>query len=55
MRQKILDNKIKLSATCVRVPVRTSHSESVNIEFEKEYDLNKVRNIKKRSWLQSNR
>ncbi len=45
--KKILDNKIKLSATCVRVPVRTSHSESVNIEFEKEYDLNKVREILK--------
>ena len=45
--KKILDNKIKLSATCVRVPVRTSHSESVNIEFEKDYDLNKVREILK--------
>ncbi len=45
--KKILDNKIKLSATCVRVPVRTSHSESVNIEFEKEYDLNKVIEILK--------
>jgi aspartate-semialdehyde dehydrogenase len=33
--KKILDPKIKLTATCVRVPVFISHSEAVNIEFEK--------------------
>ena len=33
--KKILDPKIKLTATCVRVPVFISHSESVNVEFEK--------------------
>jgi aspartate-semialdehyde dehydrogenase len=33
--KKILDPKIKLTATCVRVPVFVSHSESVNVEFEK--------------------
>ena len=33
--KKILDKKIKLTATCVRVPVKNSHSESVNVEFEK--------------------
>ena len=33
--KKILDPKIKLVATCVRVPVFISHSEAVNIEFEK--------------------
>ena len=43
--KKILDNNIGLSATCVRVPVKTSHSESVNIEFENEYDLDTVRKI----------
>tara|TARA_B100000963_G_scaffold307838_1_gene283055 strand:- start:33246 stop:34244 length:999 start_codon:yes stop_codon:yes gene_type:complete len=43
--KKILDKKIGLSATCVRVPVKTSHSESVNIEFENEYDLESVRKI----------
>src|SRR6188474_1036777 len=32
--KKILDPKIKLSATCVRVPVFIGHSESINIEFE---------------------
>jgi len=43
--KKILDKKIGLTATCVRVPVKTSHSESVNIEFENEYDLATVRKI----------
>ena len=43
--KKILDKNIGLTATCVRVPVRTSHSESVNIEFEKEYDLKTVKEI----------
>ncbi len=43
--KKILDKKIGLTATCVRVPVKTSHSESVNVEFENEYDLESVRKI----------
>ena len=43
--KKILDKKIGLTATCVRVPVKTSHSESVNIEFENEYDLKTVKEI----------
>lgn len=43
--KKILDKSIGLSATCVRVPVKTSHSESVNIEFENEYDFNSVKQI----------
>ena len=33
--KKILDPKIKLTATCVRVPVFISHSEAVNVEFER--------------------
>ena len=45
--KKILDEKIGLTATCVRVPVKTSHSESANIEFENEYDLETVRKILK--------
>jgi len=45
--KKILDEKIGLTATCVRVPVKTSHSESVNIEFENEYDLETVKQILK--------
>ena len=45
--KKILGKEIGLSATCVRVPVKTSHSESVNIEFENEYDLNVVKKILK--------
>ena len=43
--KKILDNKIGMSATCVRVPVKTSHSESVNIEFQNNYDLHQVKKI----------
>ena len=43
--KKILDSKIKITATCVRVPVRTSHSESINIEFNKSYNLKKVKNL----------
>ena len=43
--KKILDNKIELTATCVRIPVLVSHSEAVNIEFEKPYNLEKVRNV----------
>lgn len=41
--KKILgDNSIKITATTVRVPVKNGHSESVNIEFEKEFDLDKL-------------
>lgn len=43
--RKILDDKIKLSATCVRVPVKTGHSESINVEFENSFDLNTVNEI----------
>ena len=41
--KKILDEKIELTATCVRIPVLVSHSESVNIEFEKPYTLEMIR------------
>ena len=34
--KKILDPKIKVTATCVRVPVFVGHREAVNIEFERE-------------------
>ena len=40
--KKILDEKIEVTATCVRVPVRTGHSESINIEFELSYDLENI-------------
>ena len=40
--KKILDNKIDLTATCVRLPISVSHSESVNIQFEKPFSLEKV-------------
>jgi aspartate-semialdehyde dehydrogenase len=43
--KKILDPKIKLSATCVRVPVFIGHSEAVNIEFEKPISADEARQI----------
>ena len=43
--KKILDNDINVTATCVRVPVKTSHSESVNIEFDNLYDFENVLKI----------
>jgi aspartate-semialdehyde dehydrogenase len=43
--KKILDPKIKLTATCVRVPVFIGHSEAVNIEFENEISAQEARDI----------
>jgi aspartate-semialdehyde dehydrogenase len=43
--KKILDPKIKVSATCVRVPVFVGHSEAVNIEFEDEISADEARDI----------
>jgi len=43
--KKILDPKIKLTATCVRVPVFISHSEAVNLEFEKPLSPDEAREI----------
>jgi len=40
--QKILSDKIKLTATCVRVPVFVSHCESVNIQFERSFTLDQI-------------
>jgi len=39
------DDNIKVTATCVRVPVMGGHSESVNIEFNNDFDLSEVRNL----------
>jgi len=43
--KKILDPKIKLSATCVRVPVFVGHSEALNIEFENEITATEAQDI----------
>jgi aspartate-semialdehyde dehydrogenase len=43
--KKILDPKIKVTATCVRVPVFVGHSESINIEFEDFLDEHEARDI----------
>ncbi len=45
--KKILDNEIEVSATCVRVPVKTGHSESINIEFDNLYDFENILKILK--------
>jgi aspartate-semialdehyde dehydrogenase len=43
--KKILDPKIKLVATCVRVPVFIGHSEAVNIEFENPITADEARDV----------
>src|ERR1051325_8141264 len=43
--KKILDPKIKVTATCVRVPVFVGHSEAINIEFENEISADEARKI----------
>jgi len=43
--KKILDNDIDVTATCVRVPVRTGHSESINIEFDNLYDFENIKKV----------
>lgn len=44
--QKILsDNTIAVTATAVRIPVAGGHSESINVEFENEFDVSEVRKI----------
>ena len=42
--KKILDKNIEITATCVRIPVLISHAESINIEFENEFTIEKIRN-----------
>lgn len=43
--KKILDPKIKVTATCVRVPVFVGHSEAINIEMERELSAEEAQNI----------
>ncbi len=45
--KKILDSDIEVTATCVRVPIRTGHSESINIEFDNLYDFENIIKILK--------
>ncbi|MBQ0749296.1 MAG: aspartate-semialdehyde dehydrogenase [Roseovarius sp.] len=47
--KKILDPKIKVTATCVRVPVFVGHSEAINIEFEDHLDEAEARDILRES------
>ncbi len=47
--KKILDDKIDLTATCVRVPVKTSHSESINVEFINSFDFENIKELLKKA------
>ena len=42
---KILDSKISITATVVRVPVETGHSEAVNIEFKKDFTIHEIKRL----------
>src|SRR5262249_14545647 len=44
-RKIMRDDTILVTATTVRIPVIGGHSESVNVEFEKEFDINEVRKL----------
>lgn len=44
-RKILRDNEIRITATAVRVPVTGGHSESVNIEFDREFDLDRIRDL----------
>ena len=43
--KKILDKKIKVTSTCVRIPVLVSHSISVNVEFNKKCNLDEIKKV----------
>ena len=43
--KKILDSKIKITSTSVRIPVLVSHAASVNVEFHKKYKLDEIRTV----------
>ena len=43
--KKIMDSKIKVTSTCVRIPVLVSHSISVNVEFNKKYNLDEIKKV----------
>lgn len=43
--QKIMNKRMQISATCVRVPVMRSHSESLTIHFDKDVNANEAKNI----------
>ena len=40
-----MDKKIRITSTCVRIPVLVSHSISLNVEFDKKFNLEEIRNV----------
>ena len=47
--KKIMDKNIRVTATTVRIPVMGGHSESVNVEFANDFDIDEVRSILEKS------
>ena len=47
--KKILDKQIRITSTCVRIPVLVSHSISLNVEFDKKFNLEEIRNVLSKS------
>ncbi len=43
-RKILQDESLKITATCVRVPIENSHSESINVEFENDFTLDDILN-----------
>jgi aspartate-semialdehyde dehydrogenase len=43
--KKIIDSRIEVSATAVRIPVVGGHSEAVNVEFENEYEIEEIKSL----------
>ena len=41
-RKILQDESLKITATCVRVPIENSHSESINVEFENDFTLDDI-------------
>ena len=47
--KKILDKKIRITSTCVRIPVLVSHSISLNVEFNNKFNLEEIRTVLSKS------
>ena len=44
-----MDKEIRITSTCVRIPVLVSHSISLNVEFDKKFNLEEIRNVLSKS------
>jgi len=48
-RKILMDDSIRITATAVRVPVSGGHSESINVELERTFDINDIKTLMKDS------